>query len=153
ILDLFSRAVVGWSLDTTLTTKLPPHGPRNGSKTTQTRRWAPPSFRPGLPVHEHRIPPGTRLGGHLRQHEPKGQLLGQRRRRELLRHPQSRARLRPDLAHTKRPEGRCLRVHRGLLQSSSPSLVHRLQNPPPSSRASMPSTERPNPVSTKPGEL
>ena len=78
ILDLFSRAVVGWSLDTTLSTRLP-----LAALDMALRRRKP---RAGLLHHsdrgcqytsaEYRDALSERR--HQRQHEPQGQLLGQR---------------------------------------------------------------------------
>src|SRR6202042_2385858 len=55
-------------------------------------------------------------------------LLGQRRRRVLLRVPEKRAHSPPPLAHPRRGPQRRLRVHRGLLQSTSLTLVAQLQD-------------------------
>ena len=68
-----------------------------GARAPQRRTAAP--LRPRLAVRQRRLPGGCSRGMASLQHEPQGQLLGQCRRRELLRHPQDGAGLPDSLAH------------------------------------------------------
>jgi hypothetical protein len=69
--------------------------------------------------------PASELGVN-RQHEPQGELLGQRRHRGLLRDDKNRARLRPHLADTARAPRRRLRI--GILRPLAATLIRRLQD-------------------------
>ena len=62
------------------------------------------------------VRPGARERGHRALDGHPGRLLGQRRRRELLRHAQEGTRPPPVVADPRRAAHRGLRVHRGLLQ-------------------------------------
>jgi hypothetical protein len=88
-----------------------------------------PPLRPRLPVHERRIPHAPRDARRHGEHEPNRQLLGQRRRRIFLYHAQTRARRPPPMAPRHRAAQRDLRVHRGLLQPPSLTLVAQLRDP------------------------
>src|SRR5580704_19428823 len=111
---------------------LAPEGTRSG------RGASPPSGRlaaplgPRLPIHQRRLPWRPRPTWRRREHEPQGQLLGQRCRREFLRYAQDRARLPIALDRPPGATVRSLRVHRGLLQSPATSLVAGLQDARPS---------------------
>ena len=123
--DLFSRRIVGWSmaahlraalvidaLEMAVSNRRPApglvHHSDQGSQFT--------SFAFGRRLRESAILPVDGRRGHR---------LRQRRRRELLLHAQARARSPPPLRDQGRGSRRDLRVHRGLLQPSAPSLDDR----------------------------
>ena len=128
VLDLFSRRVVGWSMDSTL-------DPRRWCSTRCTWPCTDRSPGPGLIHHSDRgrqyasddyqkVLDATR---HRLQHEPQGRLLGQRRRRELLRHAEARTDLTAiTSAHVAEATPGDLRVHRGVLQPATATFVPRL---------------------------
>jgi transposase InsO family protein len=76
VLDLASRRVVGWAMRDRL---------------APTFAGTHSSLRPRKPVRVRRLSDRARDARDDRQHESQGKLLGQRRRRELLRHPRAGA--------------------------------------------------------------
>jgi Integrase core domain len=118
VIDLWSRRVVGWAMGPTV----------NAELVTDALVMAFHRRRPDRRVVHHSdrgaastslaFPAGRRARGRpvLRIHR---RLLRQRRRRVVLRHPQTRARLDPrhqDLGHPSRPPLSAVRLHRRLLQ-------------------------------------
>ena len=104
------------------------------------------SHRPRQPVRQRRIsgsPADVWPGG---QHESKRKLLGQRRRRELLRDPENRAVPPLPLCYARPSTPSDLRVHRSLLQSRETPLLSRLQEP---SRVRIPAHRRAHPLVTR----
>ena len=130
ILDLFSRRVVGWSMDSYHRSERWPSTP-----------WAWPCG-PGAPRRVSSITPTAAFSTRARttrsqlrdprhdlQHEPQGGLLGQRRRRELLLDAQGRARPPNRLREPQPSSGFGLRIHRrssttagGVIQPSATSV-------------------------------
>ena len=136
VIDLFSRRVVGWSMQSA-------HATRDLVLVALTMAVGQRLPGPGLlhhsdrgsSVHERRLPARAARPRHRVQHEPQGQLLGQRRRRELLRHARSsELHSPPALADPQRGRRRHPRVHRGLLQPSSSPLDPRQPRPPPNTK-------------------
>src|SRR5258705_14006850 len=80
------------------------------------RRRAAASFGSRESVRQRRLPAGAGAARDRLQHEPSGRLLGQRRRRELLRDAEGRAGPQRDLGHSGGGAHRALRVSRALLQ-------------------------------------
>jgi transposase InsO family protein len=111
----------------------PHHAPTRCRRTDQGPA-APPAapraraaLRPRQPVRERRLPGDARGPRRRVQHEPARQLLGQRRRRELLLDAQDRTRPRRGLDHARRgPRGR-RRVRGDLLQHAAAALCPRLR--------------------------
>jgi len=71
VIDLFSRRVVGWSMQSRMTTDL--------------------ALRPGLPVHQHRVAIVSQQTQPRCKHEPPWELSRQRSRRKLLPPAETRA--------------------------------------------------------------
>jgi hypothetical protein len=130
ILDLCSRFVVGWALSDRITRQLtldalamalarrrPPRGLLHHSDRTRA-------------ICEPRVPAGARDPGHRPQHEPARELLGQRGRREFLRHAQGGARARRGLGHPSGGPPSAVRVHRSLLQRRATTFGARTPQPP-----------------------
>src|SRR5215208_5716185 len=87
---------------------------------------SPNTLRPRHAVRERRLPADAHREPHHVQHEPSGQLLGQRRRRELLLDPQGRARRPLHLAAACARAGGYPRVHQRLLQPPTTPFLPRL---------------------------
>ena len=86
-------------------------------------RRADPSLRSGLAIRQPGLRPGrAKTPGSPARWAPRGDCLRQRRRRELLRDPQERARPPPLLADQARARRRGVRLHRDLLQPPAPTL-------------------------------
>ena len=88
VLDLYSRAVIGWAMGPRLTADL-----AQAALTMALWRRQPATgllhhFRSRRAVCQRRLPTPARGRRSPLLDEPQGQLLGQRRRRELLRHPE-----------------------------------------------------------------
>ncbi len=115
VLDCFSRRVVGWAMADHLRTELP-----LAALQMALARRAPADtlihHGPRLPIHVRGVHAGAREPRHPLQPEPAWQLLGQRRRRELLLDPEARPAVPAHLADALCRQERDLRVHRGLLQ-------------------------------------
>ena len=116
VLDLFSRKVVGWAMAPSMPASLVCDALQMA---IGQRRPAP-----GLIVHSdrgspvrQRPVPGIDCQARLRlQHEPPGQLLGQRRRGTLLPEPQDGAGLAANLCQPGGSKKRCHRLHRRFLK-------------------------------------
>ena len=129
VLDVFSRKVVGWALDRTLTTRLP--------LLALERAIALRQPAPGLVHHSDRgvqyasraVHQLARNPWHPAQHEPPRQPLRQRLLRELHQDPQARADLRPQVPVHRRAERPSGRVHRAVLQSATAALCPGIQDP------------------------
>jgi len=105
ILDLFSRAVVGWALSARITRHLTLQ-----ALTMALGRRRPPagtasSLGSGQPVRQRRLSAGPPGPWDRLQHEPPRQLLGQRRGREFLRDGEGRAGARRGLGHARAGAG------------------------------------------------
>jgi transposase InsO family protein len=129
ILDAYSRKVVGWAMADHLRTEL---ATAALDMALSTRRP-----KPGLIQHTDRgvqytsSAYGELLSAHQARPEcrPARHMLGQRCRRELLRHPQDRTDLPPRLAHSSPGRTGDLRVHRRLVQPAPPPLHTGLLQP------------------------
>ncbi len=87
-LDLYSRLVVGWAVSESLAVGFVEQAFLHGQARRGAALVAAGSFRPWEPIRERGFH-GTTCGvGLFAKHEPQGQLLGQRRNGELLRHPE-----------------------------------------------------------------
>src|SRR5208283_3882788 len=109
-----------------------PSGPRcpcDGAEQPAASARSVAPLRPRRAVRQRRLPEGIEEGRAHLQREPQGRLLGQCRRRKLLRHAQSRAGLPYRVPHPRRGQGIAVRVHRGLLQPPAPPFRHRLRQP------------------------
>jgi len=136
VLDAFSRRIVGWSMATTLATRLvldalnmalmtrrPSeviHHSDQGSQYTSIEfghRCREASVRPSMgSVGDAVARPRAGVAGPV----------GQRHVRELLRDPRMRTARSLPVQNTDRGEKRSVRLHRGLLQSATPSLIDRI---------------------------
>lgn len=120
VIDLFSRRVVGWSIQASLHTDIV-----RSALTMAVGQRLP---GPGLLQHSDRGSQYTsddyqrmlRSHGNRVQLQRSRQLLGQCRRRELLRNPEARAHSPSRLADPEGGRPGHSRVHRGLLQPSAP---------------------------------
>ena len=116
MLDLFSRRVVGWAMSAH---ERPRAGPRAlwiAPPTQRPPRRPRAPLRPRQPVRQRRLPRALLRPRRSSQHEPQGRLLGQRRRRELLRDA-ARASWSTTSATRRGPTRRVdRRLHRRLLQ-------------------------------------
>jgi hypothetical protein len=98
-----------------------------------------PPLRPGRPVREPRVRPGrTRRRDRGLDRLPRRRVR-QRRRRDVLRHPQKGARQPPQLAVAPRAAVSRVRVHRGVPQPRAPPLHprHALPRPPTNNHDSL----------------
>ena len=135
VIDLASRRVVGWALADHMRTE-----PRRGRAVDGVHRRRPAA---GVIFHSDRGCQYTSgdfaalASGKRRR--PVGvqerRMLGQRRRRELLRHHQARAHRRPRLAYPRRPAPGRLRLHRGLVQHPPAAFQLWATSAPPNTRA------------------
>jgi putative transposase len=116
ILDLCSRFAVGWAMSERLTDDLTLDALGLALARRRPAPGAAASFGSREPVRQRRLPAGAGAARQRLQPEPPGRLLGQRRRRELLRHAQDRAGPRRGLGHSGGGAHRALRVPGGLLQ-------------------------------------
>ena len=126
VLDLFSRRVVGWSMSARMTAQL------------VTDALIMAIWRRGKPdALLHHSDQGSQytseqfqrpLGRQRRnlQHEPVGQRVGQCGNGELLLFVENRTDSAQDLSHSRRGQGRRIRLHRMLLQSKAAALDARL---------------------------
>src|SRR5262249_33518582 len=126
ILDLCSRFAVGWAMSARITDELTLDAlgmalarrrPLQGLLHHSDRgsRYASGDYQQRLVEQWNRV-----------QHEPPGQLLGQRRRRELLCHAEGRARPRRDVGDTGVGAHGTLRLHRAVLQRAAAAFGARL---------------------------
>ena len=128
VLDAFSRKVVGWALDRTLTARLP----LLALERAIALRQPPPAWCT-TPIAACSMPPSSTRAApnprHPAQHEPPRQPLRQCLLRELHQDPQARADLRPQVPVHRRAERPPGRVHRAVLQSAAAALGPGIQNP------------------------
>lgn len=90
VLDLYSRRVVGWSMQPTMTAQLVMDGITDGSLSTWTTAFSLAPLRPGFAIYQRRFPEVARSARHRMQHEPARKLLGQRRYGKFLLHFEDR---------------------------------------------------------------
>src|SRR6185437_7559420 len=87
------------------------------------------SLRSWQSVHQRTVPAIDGRSWRQLFDEPLGQCLGQRRNGELLLVAEDREGCTQNVSDTKRGQGRCVRLHRALLQSQTTSLDDRLYEP------------------------
>ena len=124
MLDLFSRRVVGWAVQREERHCPRPRGARPRAQNPPSRSRAAAPLRPRQPVRQRRLPARSARTRDRRQHEPHRRLLRQRRRRELLRYAQGRARRPRALRLARRCRLFDRRLHRD--NSTTPRGVTRL---------------------------
>ncbi len=90
VMDLFSRRVIGWAVANHLRRRARCLGASDGGASPTTTAWDGSSFGPWRAVREQRLPRVLATPRNRVQHESKGRLLGQCRRREFLRHAENR---------------------------------------------------------------
>ncbi len=116
LLDLYSRAVIGWAMGPRLTVDL----------TEQALRMALVARQPHAELLHHSdrgaqggccraVPTAAHHARHHGQHEPHRQLLGQRLRGKFLRDVEARARVPSAVRDAERGDTGHLRVYRGVL--------------------------------------
>lgn len=126
VIDLYSRAVIGWAMGSRLTADL-----AESALTMALWKRKPKS---GLLHHSDRggaiclprLPEAAQGARHRLFHEPQGKLLGQCLRGKFLRHAQEGARSSPALPHARGSETGYLRMDRSVLQSATSSFHTRL---------------------------
>ncbi len=91
VLDLFSRQVVGWAMGPTIDRQLVLGALDMALKSRKPPRGLLHHSDRGSPVRQRRLPTSPGAAGYPLQHEPQGQLLGQRRGGELLQQPEDGA--------------------------------------------------------------
>lgn len=113
VIDLFSRRVVGWSMSTGSVGR---GRTADGRLETRQAKATVASLRSGEPVQQRAVPAIDGRQRHCLQREPVGQRVGQCSHGELLLLPEDRAHGTQNLSHQERGQGRCVRLHRALLQ-------------------------------------
>jgi hypothetical protein len=132
VLDGCSRKVVGWAMADHLRAELAVAALQMALRRRQPARGLVcHSDRGSQAVHRRRLHPGAGGGRRSPEHGAGGDLLRQRRLRELLRDVEDRAGPHPHLADPPGRPHRHLRVHRGLLQPPAPPLRPGLPQPHP----------------------
>ena len=91
VMDLYSRRIVGWAMQSTLERSLTLRALEMAIAPAPAGPGADPSFGPGRPVRLFRLPGRPGAAGDYPEHVPQGELLGQRPHGEFLRHAQVRA--------------------------------------------------------------
>ena len=90
VLDLCSRAVVGWSMANHMRAELVNQALSMARYQRQPAAGVDHAYGPGQPVWGGQLSAAPELARDRAQDEPQGQLLGQRRSRELLPYPKNR---------------------------------------------------------------
>ena len=129
ILDLFSRRVVGWSMDSYLDRTLALDALGMALRTRRPEAGLIHHSDRGVQYASKEYRSQLREARNRLQHEPQGRLLGQRRRGELLLDPQGGTRPSKRLRQPQPGPRFGLRIHRSLLQRSSPAFRPRLRQP------------------------
>ena len=119
VMDLFSRKIVGWATRPTIHREVILEAVLMAVRRRRPRRTLIHSDQ-GSQYRPRRL--ATLLPGPSprAQHEPEGQLLGQRRRRVVLQQPQEGAGQEADLQDPSARDERCRGLHRSVLQSHPP---------------------------------
>jgi transposase InsO family protein len=128
ILDLCSRFAVGWAMSERITDDITLDA--LGMALARRRPPRACSIIRIVAVRQRRLPEGPGGARHRLQHEQPGQLLGQRRRRELFRHAEGRTRPRCDVGHAGPGARRAVRLSRALLQWAATPFGAWLPQPP-----------------------
>ena len=129
VIDLFSRRVVGWSMNAEHDGPTRHRRAHHGDLAARQARQPAASFRSGQPIYQRAVPaPDGRPRHHLLD-EPVGQRLGQCGDGELLLLAQDRANGPQGLPNERRRQGRCVRLHRALLQPEATALDTGLSQP------------------------
>ena len=129
VLDAFSRKVVGWALERTLTTRLPLLALERAIALRQPAAGLVHHSDRGVQYASEQYMRMLRNPRHPAQHEPPRQPLRQRLLRELHQNPQARRDLRQPVPEHRRTGRPPRRVHRPLLQPAAPALRPGIQNP------------------------
>ena len=111
VMDLFSRRIVGWHLAPRLTCPLVLEALQGRLADATSAPWVAASLGSGKPIRESRLSVRPRTGWCPLQHEPQGQLLGQRGRGEFLSFAQDGTHSPPSLQHARRSVHGCARLH------------------------------------------
>ena len=129
ILDLYSRQVIGWSMDKTMTAKLV----CDALQMALWRRKMPPRshrpYRPWQPVLLKVLSADARSPPPRVQYERQRQLLRQRVRRKLLPLHENRSYLRRTLSYPALYSTGGIRIHRDVLQHDPTTQYSRLHQP------------------------
>lgn len=111
VLDLFSRRILGWSMQPTMTAQLV----LDALLMALWRRGRPNELlhhlRPGQSVHERGLPAAARGPGDHLQHEPQGRRVGQRGNGELVLEPEAGTGEPSSVSVARRGTSRSLRLH------------------------------------------
>ena len=121
--DLYSRRVVGWSMADHMESRLVVDALEMAVQRRLPGRRAAGALRSRQPVRQRTLPTPPGQARHHVQHEPPGGLLGQRPDGELFRLPEEGIGPRRRLRHAGGGASGDRRVHRGLLQQPTPSLL------------------------------
>ena len=116
VLDLFARKVVGWAMAADM------QGTATGRHAAPTAARFDRAFGPRQPVRQRCTPSAAEQARLGRQHEPQGQLLGQRGNGALLPELEDGARLAAGLRQPYRGHERYCGLHRELLQQPAAAL-------------------------------
>jgi putative transposase len=123
IMDLFSRRIVGWAMSEHIDRHLVLNALDMALKGRQPAQGLLHHSDRGSQYGQRGLPAGAGRSRDSMQHVAQGQLLGQRRGRELLQQLEAGARPRSRLCHARAGAHGALRVHRGLLQPSAAALI------------------------------
>ena len=129
VIDLFSRRVVGWSMSASMTAQLVADALADGGLAARQAGCPDASLGSGQPIHQRAVPAADGRQRHRLQHEPVRQRLGQRGDGELLLVAEDRAHRAQNLSHQERGQGRCVRLHRAVLQRRPASFDDRIPQP------------------------
>ena len=77
-MDRYSRTIVGWSLEDTMTTGLVENAFRSCGSSPKACLWIAASLGPGRAGHERPMPRHAGAAGRPREHEPDGRRLRRR---------------------------------------------------------------------------
>ena len=163
--DAYSRQIVGWSMATHMRASLVVDALQDGARAPTPGPRADPPLRPRLAIRQPGVRARRRRGRDRGLDGLPRRRVRQRRRRDVLRDAQERARQPPHLAVPARAAVRRVRVHRGVLQPPAPPLHPRdaLPGQPTNNYDSRRSAveinrwnnnnQQTNPVSRKPGQV
>lgn len=125
VIYLFSRRVVGWSMNANVTAQLVTDA-LTMAIWCRGKLEAVPHHSEGKPTHERAVP-ARRLRYRL-LNEPRWKCLRQRRNESFFSSLRTERRAK-GLSHEERRQGGCVRLHRALLQSEAPPFDNGLSQP------------------------
>lgn len=111
VLDLFSRKVVGWSMQPTMTAQLVTDALMMALWRRGKAHGVASSLGPGQSIHERGVPAIARRPGHCLQHEQERRLLGQRCDGKLLLFAEDREDQQKKLPNPRPGTGGRVRLH------------------------------------------